>query len=167
MELETENGTVYDESSAAKELNDFLTKILKQLGKDDNSSESVFDDSKRKKFISSRLSPTISFVIPEIKAQQVADMISEFLVNKATGHDGLSVKTLKLIAPSFIHPLCSLLNLSSATNTFPDKWKVGEITPMDKGGQHRERNNYCPISVLPILSKIIEKHVANSLLKYL
>ena len=49
MELETENGTVYDESSAAKELNDFLTKILKQLGEEDNSSDSVFDDSKLKK----------------------------------------------------------------------------------------------------------------------
>ena len=33
--------------------------------------------------------------------------------------------------------------------------------------RHRERSNYCPISVLPILSKIIEKHVANSLLEYL
>ena len=90
-------------------------------------------------------------------------MISKILVNKATGHDGLSVKILKLIAPSFIHPLCRLLNLSIATNTFPDKWKVGQVTPLHKGGQHRERNNYRPISVLPILSKIIEKHVANSL----
>ena len=94
-------------------------------------------------------------------------MISKILVNKATRHDGLSVKILKLIAPLFIHPLCRLLNLSIATNTFPDKWKVGQITPLDEGGQHRERNNYRPISVLPILSKIIEKHVANSLLKYL
>ena len=42
MELETENGTVYDESSAAKELNDFLTKILKQLGKDDDSSDCLW-----------------------------------------------------------------------------------------------------------------------------
>ena len=166
MELETENGTVYDESSAAKELNDFLTKILKQLGKDNNSCDSVFDDSKLKKIISSRLSPTTSFVIPEIKPQQVADMISKILVNKATGHDGLSVKILKLIAPSFIHPLCRLLNLSIATNTFPDNWKVGQLTSLHKGGQHRERNNYRPISLLPILSKIIEKHEANSLLKY-
>ena len=79
----------------------------------------------------------------------------------------MSSKTLQLIAPSFIHPLCMLLNLSIATNTFPDKWKVGQVKPLHKGGQHRERNNYRPISVLPILSKIIEKHVANSLLKYL
>ena len=45
--------------------------------------------------------------------------------------------------------------------------QVGQVTPLHKGGQHRERNNYRPISELPILSKIIEKHVAHSLLKYL
>ena len=167
MELERENGTVYDESCVANELNDFFTKILEQLGKDDHSSDSVFDDSKLKKFISSRLSPTTSFVIPEIKPQQVSDIITKIYANKATGHDGLSAKTLKHVAPSFIHQLCRLLNLSIATNTFPDKWKVGQVTPLHKGGQHRERNNYRPISVLPILSNIIKKHVANSLLKYL
>ena len=101
MELETENGTVYDESSVANELNDFSTKILEQLGKDDHSSDSVFDDSKLKKFISSRLSPTTSFVIPEIKPQQVADIISKISVNKATGHDGLSAKTLKHLSTHF------------------------------------------------------------------
>ena len=127
----------------------------------------VFDDSKLKKFISSRLRATTSFVIPEIKPQQVADIISKISVSKATGHDGLNAKILNLIAPSFIHPLCRLLNLSIATNAFPDKWKVGQVTPLNKGGQQRERNNYRPISVLTILSKIIEKHVANSLLKYL
>ena len=36
VELETENGTVYDESSVANELNDFFTKILEQIGKDDH-----------------------------------------------------------------------------------------------------------------------------------
>ena len=42
VELETENGTVYDESSVANELNDFFTKILEQLGKDDYSSDGLW-----------------------------------------------------------------------------------------------------------------------------
>ena len=42
MELETENGTVYDESSVADELNDFFTKILEQLGKDDHSTDGLW-----------------------------------------------------------------------------------------------------------------------------
>ena len=42
MQLETENGTVYDESSVANELNDFFTKILEQIGKDDHSSDGLW-----------------------------------------------------------------------------------------------------------------------------
>ena len=56
----------------------------------------VSDESKLKKFISSRLSPTTSFVIPEIKPQQVSDIFSKISVNKATGHDGLSAKILQI-----------------------------------------------------------------------
>ena len=154
VEVETETGTVYDESLVA-------TKILGQLGKDHYSSDSVFDDSKLKKFILSRLCPTTSFVKPEIKPQQVADIICKISLNKATGHDGFSAKILKLIAQSFTHPICRLLNLSIAKTTFPDKWKIGQVTPVYKGGQQRERNNYIsPILVLPILSKILKKNVA-------
>ena len=76
----------------------------------------VFDDSKLKKFISSALRAATSFVIPEIKPQQAADIINKISVSKATGHDGLRAKILNLIAPSFIHPLCMLLNLSITTN---------------------------------------------------
>ena len=42
VELETENGTAYDESSVANELNDFFTKILEQIGKDDHSSDGLW-----------------------------------------------------------------------------------------------------------------------------
>ena len=41
VQLETENGTVYDYSSVANELNDFFTKILEQIGKDDHSSDGL------------------------------------------------------------------------------------------------------------------------------
>ena len=112
---------MYSESSVANELNDFFTKILEQLRKDDYSDDSVLDDSKLKKFISSRLSPTTSFVIPEIKPQQVADIISKISVNKATGHDGLSAKTLKHLSTHFagywtyqLQPIPSLITGKSA-----------------------------------------------------
>ena len=105
VEVETENGTVYDKSLVANELNDFFTKTLGQLRKDHYFSYSVFYYSKLKKFISSRLCPTTSFVIPDIKPQQFADIISKISVNKPTEHDGFSAKSLRLIAPSFIHPI--------------------------------------------------------------
>ena len=40
-------------------------------------------------------------------------------------------------------------------------------TRLHKSGQQSERNNYHPILVLSILSKIIKKHGANLVVKYL
>ena len=97
----------------------FHQKTLEQPGKDDHPSDSVFDDSKLKKFISSRLSPTTSFVIPEIKPQQVADISTKILVNKATGHDGLSAKILKLNAPSFYPPTLQATELINCNQYLP------------------------------------------------
>ena len=50
---------------------------------------------------------------------------------------------------------------------FPEKWKIAQLTPLHKEGVRNYINNYRPISILPTLSKILEKHVANSLLKFL
>ena len=67
----------------------------------------------------------------------------------------------------FADPLCKLLNLSISTNSFPNHWKIAKVTPLHKGGARKDINNYRSISVLPVLSKILEKHVANSLSKFL
>lgn len=38
------------------------------------------------------------------------------------------------------------------------------VIPIPKGGLCNDLNNYRPVSILPVLSKIIERHVAMSLL---
>ena len=94
--------------------------------------------------------------------QQTIAIIDKISSNKASG-DGLSVRVLKKIAPVFANPLCKLLNLSISKNSFPNQWKIAKVTPLHKGGARNDINNYRPIAVLPILSKILEKHVASSL----
>ena len=74
---------------------------------------------------------------------------------------------LKKIAPVFANPSCKLLNLSISTNSFPNHWRLAKVTALHEGGARNDINNYRPISVLPILSKILEKHVASSLSVFL
>ena len=50
---------------------------------------------------------------------------------------------------------------------FPDILKIGQITPVFKSEDPLKPNNFRPISVLTIFSKIIEKHIYNELLMYL
>ena len=41
------------------------------------------------------------------------------------------------------------------------------MTPLFKSGTKEEFNNYRPISILPVLSKILEKHIHDSLMEFL
>ena len=52
------------------------------------------------------------------------------------------------------------------TETFPTPWKMAEVTPILKSGDHEKANNNRPISLLPIFSKICEKAALNQFLSY-
>ena len=82
--------------------------------------------------------------------------------SKATGADEITVKVLKLVSPVFVQPLRRLINLSIMSGCFPTKWKLVRVTPFFKDGAQDCRDNYRTISVLSILSKVCEKHVAAS-----
>ena len=54
--------------------------------------------------------------------------------------------------------------ITRANNTFPPSWKTGRVTPLHKKGALKGPSKYRSISTLPVLSKILEKHVLNSTL---
>ena len=87
---------------------------------------------------------------------------------KATGNDGVSAKLLRIATPAIADSLCKLINFCIEKQTFPTKWKVGKVTPIYKGqGNRDDKNNYRPITVLPILSKLLEKHICDHLCDFL
>ena len=88
--------------------------------------------------------------------------------HKAAGSDGLVARILKIAAPAISLPLSRLINHCIDTGTFPSAWKTAKVTPIYKGrGSKDDKNNYRPISVLPLLSKIFEKHVHQALYSYM
>ena len=50
---------------------------------------------------------------------------------------------------------------------FPSRWKTAKVTPLHKGGDLDDVSNFRPISVLPVLSKVIERHIHDALYNYL
>ena len=87
--------------------------------------------------------------------------------NKSTGFDQFNVRLLKLAAPFVSSALAYICNLSLSNSKFPKEWKNAKVTPIFKSGDKNDVSNYRPISVLPILSKIIERAVHNQLYHYL
>ena len=80
-------------------------------------------------------------------------------ISKAGGCDGISPHFLKLCATSLLTPITNLLSLCMTKCTLPREWKVHKISPIFKGGDVHCANNYRPISLLCILSKVLESIV--------
>ena len=74
---------------------------------------------------------------------------------------------LKLCATSISKPLHILFNNSVISECFPNEWKKANVIPVHKKGDKQIINNYRPVSLLPICSKIFEKIIFNSLFEYL
>eukprot|EP00794_Sanderia_malayensis_P000789 gene789-79_t len=74
---------------------------------------------------------------------------------------------LKDAADELSAPLCRLINKSLQASLFPTSEKCGKITPVFKSGNSTLLDNYRPITVIPALSKVIEKIVYNQLSQYL
>jgi len=87
--------------------------------------------------------------------------------NKSTGGDDLPPGLLKDCATEITQPLSHIINYSLKSAQIPSEWKHALVTPIFKSGSADDNNNYRPISILPALSKILEKCVHHQLMTYL
>ena len=56
-------------------------------------------------------------------------------------------------------PLEIVFNKSLTSGEFPDSMKIAKIKSLHKDGSREDRDNYRPISLLPVISKVLEKIV--------
>ena len=99
---------------------------------------------------------------------RAVDLLLSVPEHKATSDDGVSTKLLRIAAPASADSLRQLINYCIDTQTSPTKWKVGKATPtyMEQGS-YNDKNNYRPITVLLILSKLFEKYICDYLYDFL
>ena len=70
-------------------------------------------------------------------------------------------------ASSISKSLSVLFNKSITTGMLPTKWKFARVIPIPKSGCSKDPANYRPISILAVISKLLEKHIHNLLLLHL
>jgi hypothetical protein len=106
-----------------------------------------------------------SIYVPEITASEVRQLLAS-IKNKSPGVEGIRMTDIKN-HEIFNDILAKLINLTLEKGKVPYKMKTAIVSPIYKDGSHRDPNNYRPISILPSMHKVMEKYIANKLIKFM
>ena len=110
--------------------------------------------------------PTSKLTFKNISEGDTLKIINNLNSKKSSGHDGLSLNLLKDIKLELAKPITLIINQSLNTGIFPDKLKIAKITPIHKQNDKTRIDNYRPISLLPAISKIIERAIFDQITTY-
>ena len=95
----------------------------------------------------------------EIISEWRVSTILDGLRATATGLDQLPAWYLRLGASVFCKPLARLFNLSLSNSIVPQQWKQASICPVPKVATPTSHSDFRPISITPVLSRIMERIV--------
>ena len=98
-----------------------------------------------------------NFYLSNTSEEKVLKIMTNIESSEAAGVDKLSSMFLKDGANILAKPISTLCNLSISQGVFPNACKVAKLKPIFKKGKKTDPSNYRPISLLPSISKIIER----------
>lgn len=140
------------------QLNSFFTNIphelIKKLPKSKKSALEYAE--KYCNSISNKLDD-IHFEFTLVSQVEVRDVIKGLKNKNSKDYYGFNTKIIKSMVNLIIGPLTKLINLCIKDGVFPNILKTARVVPIHKKGKTDTLNNYRPISIVPIFSKIIEK----------
>ena len=162
IDLISDNGTeIFTKKEISNVMNKYFCSVGRDLaGKIDKSPNPLLSGD----YDINPLKSTVTF--NSIQVQHVGDALGKIKVSKSCGNDNISSYFLKLAFPYIKTSLVLLFNTSIESNLFPDKWKIVRITPIFKEGDRACKENYRPISVLPVVEKLIYNHLNRNNLIY-
>ena len=86
---------------------------------------------------------------------------------KAKGEDGIPVQFFRACPSDMAKLIVRLFNMSIRLAIFPVLWKRAIVTPVQKSSKGTAMTNFRPISVLPAMSKLLERIVYDQLLAHI
>ena len=96
----------------------------------------------------------------------VLHYINKLKPSHSCGHDNISSNVLKIIAMEVSPCLTLIINQVLSTGQFLKNLKTAKVIPIHKTGEKLLMKNYRPISILPVVSKIIENVMHTQLTDY-
>ena len=166
--LKTNDTISFDDATNASIFKNFYSSLADNLVSKLPTAPKRFDISLLKTFYEKNAKlPSSKFKLAQVSKEHILEILQNLEPNKAAGIDNISGKFLKDGAEILAKPISQICNLSIKKSQFPSQCKIAKVTPLFKKGSKTDPKNYRPISLLPILSKVIEKVVYEQTQKYL
>ena len=97
----------------------------------------------------------------------VKKVITNLDSSKASGPDCIPVVVQKNCEPELSYILAKLFNNCLKESCFPDCGKISSVVPVfKKVGERSTAKNYCPVSLLSVVSKVFVKLVDNRIVDH-
>ena len=111
--------------------------------------------------------PNVKWKPKPVSQHEVKRAVFALKNTNSTGIDGLALQYLKDSLIITLPYISTVINTSIVNELFPEIWKHAIIKAIHKSGDKDEPSNFRPISLLPVLSKILEKVISIQLIDYL
>ncbi|KAK4324575.1 hypothetical protein Pmani_004786 [Petrolisthes manimaculis] len=105
-----------------------------------------------------------SFSLSEAEVRSSLSALEEV---KAVGPDGVSPRVLRRCSKELTSPLTKLFRAILHHNQWPRLWKTSHVVPVHKKGSRSEVTNYQPVSLLSVISKVLEGIITQRLTTHL
>ena len=107
-----------------------------------------------------------SIFLDPVTSEEVEKLVL-LLKNSSPGWDDMDAKIIKKTYTLYLPILVHLTNLSLTKGIFPNQLKLARVVALFKSDDRMLVNNYRPVSILPVLSKLYERIMYNRLLKFI
>ena len=165
--LESEGKKFFSPSDTARLFNEFYTTVASSLVSCLPSCSGLFGRRFYSTFYEKKGIFGPSFSLSPVSRHFILKQLSGLKLDKSMGLDDISPRFLKDGAEFLVEPVSHIINLSLTSEVFPSSFKKARVKPLYKKGSRLDVGNYRPVSILPVLSKILERAVNDQLNEYL
>ena len=110
-------------------------------------------------YISKINESTVTMFLHPTDELEIAKLIEGLTAKMSSGHDNISNSLLKKIKEGIVTPLNIIIKSSLQEGYFPSRMKMADVVPLFRSKNKSIKTNYRPISLLLMLSKVLEKVV--------
>ena len=167
--LDIENESCFEPKKIANHMNTYFLNVASKLVNMLSAAPNIFSCNSFlfKNYYLEKIDPQNHFAIQHVTEQFVNLELSRLNPNKSCGIDGINARFLKDASSEIKEVVAFIINLSIDTNEVPTYFKKARIRPLFKKGYTNLVENYRPVSILNVISKILERAIYVQFEKYL